>query len=169
MSSKIYDDLVKRVVQHYLKSRDFNGYPLNLFLNIKPFFGIVFAITQPVMPASWLKFPFLPTVFEAELTFPVGNPYLDGELQIPRRTERVQMVRHEQVITHQPRLCFRPSLVEQAVHCFVGQPRFTLIGTDGEQDDVRLPQLNVNTRSRILALRKFFLRRMVHMTESIGN
>jgi hypothetical protein len=30
MSPKIYDDLVERVVQHYLKSDDFNGYPLNV-------------------------------------------------------------------------------------------------------------------------------------------
>ena len=30
MPSKVYDNLVKRVVNHYLKSKDFNGYPLNV-------------------------------------------------------------------------------------------------------------------------------------------
>ena len=82
-----------------------------IFLNISPLLAVTFTIAQPMMPAARLKFPFgwwsecphEPLMLEAEFSLPIFNPSLDGEIQISRRTEQMQVIRHQQIIAHQPR------------------------------------------------------------------
>lgn len=112
-------------------------------LNIKPLLGIILTITQPVMPSTRLKFPFChsvrwgerprePFMFQRKFPLPVGNPRFDGEMQISRRAKQMQMIRHQQIIAHQPSGRLRPRLTQKSVRRFVCQPRLPFVGVDGQ-------------------------------------
>jgi hypothetical protein len=141
-----------------------------IFLNINPFFRIIFTITQTMMPAARLKFPCRrwgesprrPFVFQTELTFPVGNPSFNCKMQIPWRTKQMQMIRHQQIIANQPSRRFRPSLAKKLMCHFIRQPRFALFCVDSQQNNVGLAKLDMNAGSRILTLRQFIFWRRIH-------
>ena len=96
--------------------------PQWILANVVPFLRLAFVIPQPVVPAARLKLPVRQAVLPAELRLPVGNPSLDGEGQIARRAEAVQVIPDEHGIAHQPRRGFEPGLLRELVCCDLRQP-----------------------------------------------
>ncbi len=112
-------------------------------------------IADPMVPAARLKPPFRPPVLPPQLPFPVGDPRLDAKAQVVRRTEAMQVIRHEQVIANQPPGRFLPSLVNQAVNFRRGQPRRALLRVHREQDDVWFTHPKGNSGGRVFPTRLF--------------
>ena len=114
-----------------------------ILLNIKPLLRIALAVAETMMPTARLKLPLRwgerprdPLPFQGKLPFPIRNPSLDSKMQIARRTEAMQVIRHQQIITNQPRRRLRPSLMQKLTGCFVGKPRVAFVSRDSEQDDI---------------------------------
>jgi hypothetical protein len=116
-----------------------------ILLNIEPFLRVILAVAHAMMPAARLKLPLCAFVFQSELALPIGNPSFNRELQIVWRAEAMKVVRHKQIITHQPSFRFGPSLVNKLVRGFVDQPRVALLGCYGEKNKVGPAKINVNT------------------------
>ena len=87
----------------------------------------------------------------AELTFPKRHPAFDGERQIARSGEQMQMVRHQNVIPDQPRVGSTPCLREQAMRLVARQPGQTVLGASGYENNRWLIEINVNALGRFLA------------------
>ena len=82
-----------------------------ILLHVKPLLAL--AVAQAMMPAARLKLPTGVPMLPAKLTFPVGDPGLDGELQVARRAEAMQVIRHQEIIADQPRRRFEPGLMDE--------------------------------------------------------
>ena len=137
-----------------------------ILLHIEPFLGVALAIAQAMMPAARLKLPFRwgerwgertreLFVFQRELALPVGNPRLNRESQIVWRAETVKMIRHQQIIAHEPSLRFRPGLMQKPVCGLICQPEIAFVGGHCQQHDIRLAEVDVNARRGISSLGKF--------------
>ena len=120
-----------------------------IFLNINPFCRIALFCPQTVMPSARLKIPIVAAMSPPEIPFPVGNPLFNREGQILRRAKCVQMIRHQQVITNQPRGCRQPCFVEKFVGCRICQPRNPVFRCDRQQNEIGAAQLNVDPGCRI--------------------
>ena len=132
-----------------------------IFADILPLLRVIFAIAQPVMKTAGLKFSCIWKRFRQPV-FPKANPPLDGEFQIAWRAEQMQMIRHQEIVAHQPR-CRRvfPDVVQGALHRSLRQPTLALLGADGEKNPVRSAERNVNPFGRRVAAR-FAERRFTH-------
>lgn len=138
-----------------------------ILLHVEPFLGVVLAVAQPMMPAARLKLPLCPLVLQRERAFPVGNPCFNGETQILRSAEAVEVIRHHKIITNKPSLRLRPSLMQKQMRRFVGKPRVALVGGDGEQNNVGLTEIDMNAGRWILPLWKLIVRGIVHEPDII--
>ena len=69
----------------------------------------------------------------------------------------MQVIRHQQIITHQPGRCFRPSLAQKLMRRFVVQPRLAILSVDGQKNNVGMAKLDMNPGSGVLALREIFV------------
>ena len=81
--------------------------------------------------------------------FPETNPTFDSELQIVRRAEQMQVIRHQQIIADEP--CSRrvlPDLVKRALNRSPRQPLTTFCSTDREKDPIRSAKRNMNAFRR---------------------
>ena len=117
------------------------------------------------MPATGLKFPtcrgqraikvLLPF---SEFPFPITNPSFNVEMQIPRCTEAMQMVRHQEIIADQPGRRFLPNLMNQFMHCRIGQPWFPILGVDVEENKVTATDVDVDTSRGVMPLREEIVR-----------
>src|SRR5215831_15906858 len=85
--------------------------PDRILLHIQPLFRIAFAIAQSVMPTARLKLPCVLLVLSCEHALPIGNPCLNRKAQIARSAHAMNMIRHQQIITHEPRSGFHPCLM----------------------------------------------------------
>ncbi len=63
----------------------------------------------------------------------------------------MQMVRHQQIITHQPRLCGLPRSAEMIVNHVVGQPGFPVFRASREENDRRLARVDMNAAGWMFA------------------
>lgn len=72
-----------------------------ILADILPFLRVIFAITQPVMKSSGLKSPNV-RVASGKAILPKADPAFDGKFQIARRTKQMQVIRHQQIIAHEP-------------------------------------------------------------------
>jgi hypothetical protein len=121
-----------------------------ILLHVEPFLRIALAVAQSMMPAPRLKFPTGVPMLPAKLTFPVGDPFFDGELEVTWRAEAMQVVRHHKIIADQPCRCFQPGLMQQVMNFRVVQPRLTILGGHRQQHPVWPAKLHLNPRSRKL-------------------
>ena len=98
-----------------------------ILLYIEPFLRITLAVTQSMMPATRLEVPFGISMFPAKITFPISDPFLNGEGGVARRAKAVQVIRHQEVIADQPCRRFQPSLVDELPSCVACQPRLVIL------------------------------------------
>jgi len=132
-----------------------------ILANILPLLRVTFAVAQPMMKSAGLKFPCIGRCFRQPV-FPETHPAFEGEFQIVRRAEQMQMIRHQQIIAHEP--CRRrafPDVVQGALHGSLRQPAFTFIGANGEKNPVRSAERNANSFGRRVTAR-FAERRFAH-------
>ena len=132
-----------------------------ILTNVLPLLRVAFAIAQPVMETTVLKSSRIGNRF-SQPVFPEPQPAFNGEFQIMRHAEQMQMVRHQEIIAHQPRRSrVFPDVVLGALHGGLRQPAFAFLGADGEKNPVRSTKRNVNSFGRRVTAR-FTERRFAH-------
>jgi len=119
-----------------------------ILLHVLPLLRIAFSIAHPMMKPACLKRPGVRMRF-GKSVFPKTDPTLDRELQITRRAEEMQVVGHEQIITHEPSGGgVFPDMMQRALHGRLREPSFALVGADGEENPVRSRKRGVNAFRR---------------------
>ena len=84
-----------------------------------------------------------------QLIFPKSNPTFDGKFQIVWRAEQVEVVGHEQIITHEPRGGgVLPDVLQCALNRSLCQPAFALLGAYGEEYSVWSAERNMDALRR---------------------
>src|SRR2546423_1481742 len=73
-------------------------------------------------------------VAPAELRFPIGDPFFDGELKIARRAEEMQVIRHKHVRTNQPGIGILPGGNKGLLSFLGGQPGRRTSSAHGQKD-----------------------------------
>jgi len=130
-------------IRPILRTRHQSG-PHWILTNILPPLRIVLAVTQPMMKTASLKSSRIWMHFR-EAVFPETHPALDGKFQIMRCTEQMEMIRHEKIITDEPRRSsVFPDVVQCALNRGLRQPASAFFGADGEENPIRPAGRNVN-------------------------
>ena len=102
-----------------------------ILADVLPLLRATPAVTQTMMKAAGLKSSGVRMRF-GEAVHRETRPALNGEFQIARRAEQMQMIRHQQAIAHQPgggRV--PPEVMERALNGCLGGPAFAFLGADG--------------------------------------
>ena len=92
--------------------------------------------------------------------FPIRNPALQGDDQIPGRTKQVEMIRHQQIMAHDPSVRGKPDLSQRVLDVLCCQPALTIFGADGDKNNRRLLGRNQNAARRMFSS-GFFKRRII--------
>ena len=122
-----------------------------IFPHVLPFLRVTFVSAQPMMKSARLKGPGAGKRF-GETIFPEGNPAFDGESQLTRCAEQVQMVGHQQVIAHQPgRRRVFPDIMERTLDGGLSQPASAFVRADGQEKPIRSSQGETNALRRCAA------------------
>ena len=115
--------------------------------HVLPLLSITLLAAETMVKATSLKSAQV-RVCAREPIFPKGNPALDREPQIARRTKQVQMIRHEQVIAHQPGGgCLFPKRVQGSLDDRLRKPALPFVGADGQENPVGTTEGNVDPLS----------------------
>ncbi len=123
-----------------------------IFPHVLPFLRVTFVSAQPMMKSARLKGPGAGKRF-GETIFPEGNPAFDGESQLTRCAEQVQMVGHQQVIAHQPgRRRVFPDIMERTLDGGLSQPASAFVRADGQEKPIRSSQGETNALRRCAAI-----------------
>lgn len=121
--------------------------------DVLPFLGVALAMSKPVMETCALETPNV-RVRPAEAVFPKGGPSLDGEFEVVRRAEQMEVVRHQQVIRHQPGRCqIPPDCVQAALHCLICKPALPLLGANRQKDPIGPGKADLHALGRSRTLR----------------
>lgn len=123
---------------------------------ILPHIGELLLVFDPVTHSMVKGFPLpcprtiqMPT---AELSLPKLDPLVYVEMEIVWRAKEMQVIRHEHVITDEPRRRFlRPDFSEGILDGRVSHPRNPVFGVHRDEENVRLPQENVRAGGGCLA------------------
>ena len=116
--------------------------------HVLPLLRIAFAIVQAMVKPATLERPNI-RMRLGKLIFPERHPLLDGELQITRRSEQMHVIRHEQIIAHQPgRGIVFPDFVKHALNGCLCQPTLAFLGADSEKNPIRSAKGKVNAFRR---------------------
>ena len=92
------------------------GFADGVFADVSEFFTIVVEGADAVVEVAALPIPLgLVEVFAGELAFPVGDPFIEGESEVARGAEEVEMVGHENVVADEPGVGSAPDLGEGGV------------------------------------------------------
>ncbi len=119
--------------------------PHGILADVLPFVRVTFTVTQAVMKTTGLKFPRIGQHFRQPV-FPETHPAFDGEFQIARGAKQMQMIRHQQIIAHEPsRGRVLPDVRQSPLNRSLRQPAFTFLGANGEENPVRPVERSVNT------------------------
>ena len=104
--------------------------------DVRPFFGEVFALADLGVPA--LALPKGTGVGKRKgkghFGFPVFQPAMEiGDGRVPRKAEKVDVVRHDHVAGNAPVLCVVPSSQEAIPGGGMGEDALSMIGADGDE------------------------------------
>src|SRR6185503_17625674 len=111
--------------------------PHRILPDVLPFLAVALAIAQSMMKPTRLKRSGIGMRF-GEAVFPEAHPPFDGEFQITRRAEQMQMIWHKQVIAYEPgRGGVVPDVVQRTLHRRLCEPTPALLRADGEEHPVR--------------------------------
>ena len=86
-----------------------------------------------------------------ELGFPVGDPFFNGETEVPRGAKEVDVIGQEEVIADKPGVCGAPNGDEGIMNCFGGEPVCGTNGADGEEKDGGLVRIDFDGLRRSVA------------------
>ena len=115
-----------------------------ILADVLPLLGIVFSIAQSVMKTGRLKSSCI-RVSLGEAVFPETDPTFDGEFHIVRCTEQMQVVRHQQIIAHEPsRGGVQPDIVQNTLDRRLCQPALAFIGADSQENPVHPAERKMN-------------------------
>ena len=126
--------------------------PHGILADVLPLLRATPAVTQTMMKAAGLKSSGVRMRF-GEAVHRETRPALNGEFQIARRAEQMQMIRHQQAIAHQPgggRV--PPEVMERALNGCLGGPAFAFLRADGEENPIRSAGRKVNAFCRCAAI-----------------
>ncbi len=122
--------------------------PHRILADVLPLLRITFPIAQKMMKAAGLKSSRVRMQF-GEAVFPETHPTLDGEFQITRCAEQMQVIGHEQVIADEPCGCRAfPDVVQSALHGCLCQPALTFLRANSKKNPIRSAEGNVNPFGR---------------------
>jgi hypothetical protein len=122
--------------------------PYRILPHIPPFLRITFSIAQSMMKPAGLECPSR-SIFFRKSVLPKSHPLLDRKFEIARRTKQMQMIRHQQIITHQPRSRrMFPDAVQGALHGCLRQPPVAFLSTNRKENPIWPARRNVNSLSR---------------------
>ena len=80
------------------------------------FFAVVIGRAEAVVEVAALPLPIeLVEVLPGELALPVGDPFIEGESEVARGAEEVEMVGHENVVADEPGVGSAPDFGEGGV------------------------------------------------------
>lgn len=128
------------------------GFADGVFADVSEFFSVVVEGAEAVIEVAALPLPLgLVEVFAGELAFPVGYPFVEGEGEVARRAEKVEMVGHENVVADEPGVGSAPDFGEGGVGFRCGEPGGGSCGADGEEDDGGLVGIDFYAVGRVLA------------------
>lgn len=114
--------------------------------HIGQFFLIFDSVAHPMMKRSPLPGPRLIQMAPAELALPKLNPLINAEVQVAWRAEEMQVIRHQQIISHQPcRRLLAPYFYQGLLHHGVSHPRDGILRVHGYEENVWLPEKDVRT------------------------
>src|ERR1035437_6836367 len=123
-----------------------------ILADVLPLLRVTLAVTQTMMKAARLKRAGVRMHF-GKAIFPEPNPTFDGELQVVRGAEQMQVIRHQQVIAHQPgRGRVPPDVMERVLDGCLGEPTFAFFRADGEENPIGSAERNVNAFCRCAAV-----------------
>ncbi len=88
----------------------------------------------------------------AKPAFPELHPLVYPEMQIVRRANKVQVIRHDEIVSHQPsdRFC-APDVGQGLLDGGVCHPRHGILAVNRDEENVGLADENVRTRRRGLS------------------
>ena len=122
--------------------------PHRILADILPLLRVTFPITQTMMKTACLKSSRVRMRF-GEAVLPETHPTLDGEFQIARCAEQMQVIGHEQVIADEPCGCrVFPDVVLSALHGCLCQPALTFLRANSKKNPVRSAEGNVDPFGR---------------------
>jgi hypothetical protein len=137
-----------------------------VLLHVEPFLRVTVGAPQAMMKSQRLPDPMLVIVRFTESALPKCDPLLDGEIQIARRGEQMQMVRHQNVIPDQPYVSSTEGIHEQAVRLFASQPRTSVLCANGDEHNRRLLNIHANALRRFAAHGPVLGWKFIHITVS---
>jgi len=130
----------KRPILWSLYQSSTNG----VFTDVLPLLRITFPVTQTMVKSPRLKYPGV-RVHLCEAVFPKAHPSLNGEFQIMRRAEEMKMIRHEEIIAHQPCRCRPiPDIVQRPLDRSLRQPTFAFLRAYRKKNPICTLRRNVN-------------------------
>jgi hypothetical protein len=104
-----------------------------ILANILPLLRVAFVVSQAMMKPAGLKRSRVQVRF-GEPVFPETYPAFNGEFQVARRTEQMQVIGHQQIIAHLPcRGRVLPDVVQRALRRGLRQPALAFLRADGEE------------------------------------
>ena len=113
---------------------------------------VVVGSAEAIIEVAALPLPIgLVEVFAGELSFPVGDPFVEGEGGVARCAEEVEVVRHEEVIADEPCVSSSPDIGKGSVGFGRCKPGGGSCGANGEKDDGGLVRGNFYAVGRVLA------------------
>ena len=123
--------------------------PHRILPNVIPFLLIILCPPQPRIPMPRLPLPHFLLCRLTKQPLPVTHPTIQPKLEPPRRTKKMNMIRHQQIIPNQPPIRLPPSLHQPLHHSLFHQPRHTLLRAHRYKNNRRTIPRNQNPRSRL--------------------
>jgi hypothetical protein len=106
-----------------------------IFANIGPLFGVTLLISQAMMKTARLKPRRGAPKLAPKFTFPKCDPGIDHTMFGCRRTEEMDVVRHDHVRANHPSICLAPRLSQAFMNRRISQSSFPSPRTDRGKDD----------------------------------
>ena len=115
---------------------------------ILPLLRITLPVPQPVMKRMRLPPPILVRVQLPKLPLPIRHPIIERILDVVRRGEEMDVVRHDDVIAHQPLRRRQPNLLQPLMHEFIRKPQTPICRAKSIPNDVWPSEPDVNAPRR---------------------
>ncbi len=101
-----------------------------------------------------------------EQPFPVSHPAVERDVQIVRGSKQMQVIRHQQIVADQPRLCFPPNLQQKLMHVRLRNPGSPMLRVHSDEHNGWLPKVNMDAGGRLMTAR--FIARRIHTANLMG-
>ena len=83
------------------------------------------------------------------MAFPILHPGVKSQIEITGSAEKMKVIGHQQIESHQPRLRFAPRLPQAPMHQRLSQPSPSISGDNSYEDNGRLARMDMHPRGRM--------------------